>query len=620
MEFRVLGPVEAVRAGERVALSGSKIHTVLAAMLLDQGRVVSDTRLSALLWGWHPPATASAQIYTYMSRLRKQLGDEAEIVRQPPGYTLRAPHARIDLVDFRALVRAGRAALGEQRHEEAAGLLGDALGLWRGPALANTTEELREAELAPLEEERLLALEARIDADLELGRHDLVTAELTGLVAEYPVRERVRAQLMTALYRGGRQADALQTYYEGRSVLAEQLGVDPGEALGSTYQAVLGGALDLGRGRQAETHTVPSTLPAPEGDLVGRHAELAGLARRLTDASPVPRRVLVTGMAGIGKTALAVRAAAENAASFPDGLLFAELCGFDGTPRAPRAVLAQLLRALGESEPVPAAGDLDELVRRYRESTAGRRLLLVLDDAADDRQLAPLLPSGPSAVLVTSRRRLARVGARETFALGALGHEASFEMLAARAGRARLLDDPDATDDVIAYCDGLPLALAVAGARLAARPHWGAARLAARLAAPERRLAELSFGDMDVARVLRSATEGLRPVELAVLASLANTEGEPFSAAWAAARAGLDRDTAEYALESLVDAALLALPGGLDEEGLPLYHCHALLRLFAGAEAGAGAGPGAGVGAGAGAGPGTGPESGFAPAVVGAAR
>ncbi|MFG2119426.1 BTAD domain-containing putative transcriptional regulator [Streptomyces sp. NPDC048710] len=560
------------------------MHTVLATMLLAQERVVSDSRLSALLWGWEPPATASAQIYTYMSRLRKQLGEEVEIVRRPPGYVLRAPGAVVDLVEFRRRERDGRRALAERRFEEAADLLREALGQWRGAALANVTEHMLDAELAPLEEERMLALESRLEADLELGRHEQVMAELTALVAEFPVRERLRAQLMTALYRCGRQADALHTYYEGRKVLAEQLGIDPGEALGSTYQAVLGGELGLGprRGTQPAARPVPSMLPATDGELVGRERELEALRGRLGQGGGAPRRILVTGMAGLGKTALAVRAAAESGGLFPDGLLFAELCGLDGAPRAPRAVLAQLLRALGESDHALPAGDLDELVRLYRARTAERRLLLVLDNVSGDRQLAPLLPAGDSAVLITSRSRLARVAGGDTLALSLLDDAASLELLAARAGRQRLDDDPDAADDLVAYCGGLPLALSITGARLAARPHWTAARLAARLADPAVRLAELSFGDLDLSRVLRSSVEPLPPTVHDVLAGLADPGlgGEPFCAQWAADRLGLTEDAAENALEALVDTALLDL-SGLDDQGRPLYHCHELVRLLA---------------------------------------
>ncbi|MFI9582700.1 BTAD domain-containing putative transcriptional regulator [Streptomyces sp. NPDC052236] len=587
MDFRILGPVEARRGGERIALSGSKLHTVLAAMLLARGRLVADARLRTLLWGWNPPVTAGAQIYTYMSRLRKHLGDEVEIVRRPPGYVLRAPGARIDVVEFVRLDRLGRDALREHRYAEAQALLTEALSWWRGSALSNVTEFLLEAELPRMEEARMFALENRIEADLALGGHEQVTAELTGLVAEFPVRERLRAQLMTALYRCGRQADALQTYYEGRRVLVERLGVDPGETLGATYQAVLGGGLALQEPAVQAVQPAadaPAMLPAADGEFIGREDELAVLTDRLALPTGKPRRLLITGMAGIGKTALAVRAAESSARHFPDGQLFAELCHPDGTPKDPGQVLVRLLRALGEPEPGRGGAlvaDREELVRLFRTRTAGKRLLVVLDNAAGDLQLAPLLPAGSeSAVLITSQARLVRVAGADTVALAPLDDDEALGVLAAAAGQERLTADPDAADDLVAYCGGLPLALAVTGARLASRPHWPAARLANRLADPAGRLAELSFGDLDVAGALLPSVHRLAPEGRSVLVALAGTGTDPFSARDAATRLALSEDDAERALESLVDAALLDL-SGLDPQGLPLYRCHELVLLYA---------------------------------------
>ncbi|MFF9571388.1 BTAD domain-containing putative transcriptional regulator [Streptomyces sp. NPDC014685] len=587
MDFRILGPVEARREGDWIALSGSKVHTVLATLLLAHGRVVSDSRLSAMLWGWDPPVTANAQIYTYMSRLRKLLGDGVEIVRRQPGYILRAPGARIDVVEFERLDRLGREALRERRHADARALLGEALGWWRGPALSNVTEFLLEAELPRLEEARMLALENRIEADLALGMHEQVTAELTGLVAEHPVRERLRAQLMTALYRCGRQADALQTYYEGRKVLVDQLGVDPGEVLGATYQAVLGGELRLrGAGAARGRSDVPAMLPAAEGDFVGRAAERSLLAARLAEGAGRPRRLLVTGMAGVGKTALVVRAAQDCAGRFPDGQLFAELCHRDGRPKDAGEVLVRLLRALGEpglEEGSSRALDRDELVRLYRARTSGKRLLVVLDDAAGDLQVAPLLPASPqAAVLITSRSRLARVAGADTVALAPLDEEESLAMLVAAAGAERPAKDPDAVEDLVAYCGGLPLALAVVGARMAARPSWPAGRFANRLADPARRLAELSFGDLDVRGALLPSVRRLAAAGPQALAMLSGAGTEPFSARDVSVRLGVLEEEAERVLELLVDSALLDL-SGLDAQGLPLYRCHELVLLYAAA-------------------------------------
>ncbi|MGW7201366.1 BTAD domain-containing putative transcriptional regulator [Streptomyces chryseus] len=591
-----------------MALSGSKVHTVLATLLLARGRVVSDARMNALLWGWEPPATSGAQIYTYMSRLRKLLGDAVTIERRQPGYVLQAPHSSVDLLEFERLDRLGRAALGHQRFGEAAALLTEALGHWRGNALANVTEHLADAELPQLEEARMHALESRVDADLALGRHEQVTAELAGLVARFPLREKLRAQLMTAYYRGGRQSDALQSYYDGRSLLADQLGIDPGEALGSTYAAVLAGSRGPGPGagiRRPEPSghehgDAPDMLPPDTEEFAGRQAELTALRRQLADsaAGRGPRHLLVTGMAGVGKTALALHAAHTSTAQWPGGRLFAELVRPDGRPKHPAEVLTGLLRGLGEHvgaggpdtrTPGPAGGDadgrmeLDELVRLYRARTAGRRLLVVLDGAVGSRRLDPLLSASPDAVvLITGRARLTQVTGARTTPLAPLGDGAAFDLLAASAGRARLLAEPDATDDLLAYCAGLPLALRATGSRLAARPYWPVARLAGRLAAPETRLRELSYGGIDVAGALLPSLRQLPESALArdTLTRLADIGPGSFPAQRAARYLGTRESAAEQRLEQLVDGALLDICG-VDRQGRPLYRFHDLVLLLA---------------------------------------
>lgn len=382
MEFRILGPIEASRNGDRIALSGMKAQTVLAALLLARGRVVSDARLSTLLWGWNPPATMSAQIYTYVSRLRKRLGPEVDLVRQPPGYLILTNDARVDAVEFERLDTEGRRAHAERRFDRAAALLRSALDLWRGPALANVTEHLAEAELPRLEEAWTATLEHRIDADLAIGRHHDLVPELAGLVARFPVRESLRAQFMTALSHSGRQSDALNTYHQGRRLLADELGVDPGPELTRAYYAVLEGDLEHPaqarlvavppRPPQSEPSQVlplapsPATMPSAGIDLVGREEVLAALRSRLTENMPppdqrapdpgrTPRRVLLTGMPGSGKTALALSAATSLAAQYPDGRLYADLTRLDGTPADVRQVLLRLLRTLD-----PEGAPLDE--------------------------------------------------------------------------------------------------------------------------------------------------------------------------------------------------------------------------------------------------------------------
>ncbi|MEV7727366.1 BTAD domain-containing putative transcriptional regulator [Streptomyces sp. NPDC087917] len=658
MDLQLLGPVEATREGARVALSGTKMHTLLAALLLARGRVVPDTRLSRLLWGADPPATMSAQIYTYVSRLRKLLEPEVTLERRAPGYAIKTGTSRVDILEYERLDRTGRQALQEHRYAEAAGLLRGALELWQGPMLVNVTEFLAEEEIPQWEEERAATLENRMEADLALGRHPEIVAELTRLVADFPLRERMRAQLMTALYRCGRQADALHVFHEGRSVLADELGVDPGSGLKAAHQALLCATLDLdpqtvrrataslsaapahagaraARGPQGATDPgaapaharvpgprspepagavrpvrgetaatwadVPratSTEGAPAGaapfmpppdiaGFTGRARELAALRRVLAPAGPGepagPRRCLITGMAGIGKTALAVHAAHAAREEFADGQLYADLTGPDGAPKDPRGVLARFLRALGTPAPESAVHDLEELVRIYRTRTAGRHLLVLLDNAPDGAEIAPLLPAGPhAAALVVGHVHLAVETGPLTLALGPMNAAESLALLTATAGRARTTAEPAAARLIVEHCAGMPLALRIAGARLAARPHWSVARLAQRLADEPTRLEELAFGELDVAGSLAGWLRRTDTESRELLARLSVLGARPFSAASAATVLGLPVRRAEDLVERLADGALLEpvrSPGVLGGPSAHAFHFHPLVLL-----------------------------------------
>lgn len=598
MEFRVLGPVEVRRDGHRVAFSGAKLHTVLAALLVAREEVISDERLCRLLWGWAPPATVSAQLYTYVSRLRKILGDEVLIDRRPPGYAMSIGNATLDLTEFERLALGGREALIAEDFEKAGELLRGALARWNGLPFANATEYLADTEAPRLTEARTVTLEHRIAADLALGRHEQITGELTGLVAEFPLRERIRCQLMTALCRSGRQADAIHLYHHGRAVLADELGVNPGEELQSTYRALLEGTLDR-QPRSASSAAVltgprrdasgrpagaPAMLPPDTVDFTGREPELELLCRALApdgQGAGRPRRVLVTGMAGLGKTALAVHAAHRCQRHFPDGQLYADLRAPDGTPRHPTRVLRGLLRALGPMDDVPAAEDQDQLVRLYRERTRGRQLLIVLDNASGAAQLGPLLPNTPEpAVLVTGRTALPTVAGAHTVALAPLEPRHSLELLSAAAGPARVAAAPGAASSIVEHCAGLPLALRIVGTRIAARPHSTPDRLARRLADPVTRLRELHSGDLDVHTSLLPSWRALEPEVRAVFPVLAALGPQPFPAAEAALSLRLPEAEAERRLEALADAALLEVSGA-DEWGQPCYLFHPLVRLFA---------------------------------------
>ncbi|WP_405858839.1 NB-ARC domain-containing protein [Streptomyces sp. NBC_00090] len=668
MDLQLLGPVEATREGTRIALSGTKMHTLLAALLLARGRVVPDTRLSRLLWGAEPPATMSAQIYTYVSRLRKLLDPEVTLERRSPGYAIKTGDSRVDILEYERLDRLGRQALQENRHAESATLLRDALELWQGPMLVNVTEFLTEEEVPQWEEGRAATLENRMEADLALGRHQQIVAELTRLVADFPLRERMRAQLMTALYRCGRQADALHVYDEGRAVLADELGVDPGSGLKAAHQALLCATLDLvpqtaerasvavsaapapapaaacvaapdgaaataraergpagptvgglaGRGsgpRRATAQassaeapllravpedasadepadggpvdTSPFMLPPDTAGFTGRARELAVLHRLLAPrpagAAAEPRRCLITGMAGVGKTALAVHAMHAARDEFPDGQLYADLAGPDGIPKDPREVLVRFLRALGTEPPESTVRDLEELVRIYRTRTAGRRLLVLLDNAAESAALAPLLPTGPhSAVLVTGHVHLAAETGPATLALGPMNRAESLALLTATVGRARTTAEPAAAERIVEHCAGMPLALRIAGARLVARPHWSVTRLAQRLAAEPARLGELVFGELDVAGCLARWLRRTDTESSEVLARLSALGSRAFTPGAAAAALGLSVRRAEDLVERLADGWLLEpvrSPGALGGTVGNAFRFHPLLLL-----------------------------------------
>jgi len=241
MEFRILGPIEVHHDGEEIPLDGSKQRTVLAALLIAGDRMLPDAELTRYLWGDSPPTTVNAQIYTYISRLRKILGRHLNITRRSPGYLLRIGSSGVDLATFERLASSGQSALQAGRYEESARLLREALALWRGPALVDACEHLTDAEGPQLEEARIAALAGRVDADLALGRHAQLLPELTRLVRLYPLQERFRAQLMTVLYRCDRQADALVLYEQGRRMLADELGIDPGILLRGVHHAILTG-------------------------------------------------------------------------------------------------------------------------------------------------------------------------------------------------------------------------------------------------------------------------------------------------------------------------------------------------------------------------------------------
>ncbi|MCE0537668.1 NB-ARC domain-containing protein [Kineosporia rhizophila] len=590
VEFRILGPVEVWLDGRQYSLDGSKQRTVLAALLLAKGRILADDRLSSLLWGEEPPATAAAQLYTHVSRLRKLLGERAAIRRQRPGYLIEIGSAQIDHVEFERLSTAGRAALEAGSYEDASATLGRALRLWRGPALANVTEHLAEMGLPGLEEARTVALESRIEADLALGRSGPLLAELTSLVALYPLRERLRALLMIALYRADRQADALNVFHEGRTLLAEELGVDAGPGLTGLYQEILNGELQVGPGRTplradapepAASEQRPSTLPSDVPDFTGRQCEVRQIAELLTTGAGSGRSgiAMITGMPGVGKSALAVQAAHRCRDDFPDGQLYADLREANGTPADSVLVLGSFLRSLGMPESdVPQ--DRAQRIRCYRSLLADRRVLVVLDNAASDRQVRCLLPSGPECgVLITSRSPLTTLEGTQLVDLEPFDVSESVAMLSGIIGREPVVAENKAVARLAAACGGLPLALRVAGARLVSGGHHSPGRLANRLWAESGRLDQLRLGSLDVRAILEGAYWDLDPRARTALRRLALLEVPDFASWVTAAVLEVGEEDAEDVMDVLVGARLVSVLGR--PTGGVRYRVHDLVRLMA---------------------------------------
>jgi DNA-binding SARP family transcriptional activator len=567
MRFRLLGPVEAWDDGTLIEVRGSKMRTVLASLLLSRGRIVSDFSLIEVLWGENPPSTTQAQIQTYVSRLRGLLGPEVRIERKYPGYRLdiRPGLLNLDLLEFERLAEQGHAALAANQMRTAVEVLGTALALWQGQALAGVTVHLATLEQPRLEEARLSALGDRIAADLALGQHALLLTELTALTAAEPLRERPRGQLMTALYRSGRTADALASYQGFRRILADELGLDPSAKLKNLHQSILTGDLELLPvfvGRHLEVLATVPVFPSGPADFTGRVAEAARVlaqqaASREHEAGTYT--CAITGMSGVGKTALALHVARQLRANSADRQIRIDLGGSRRRPPSPAAVLARFVKVPGtHSRGLPR--NFDDLTALYRESFSAAPTLLLLDDAENERQVRPLLPGvAGCAVIITSRSRLTALDGVSRIDLDVFASDQSIELLAKIAGRDRVKAQELDARRIADLCDNLPLAIRISGARLAARPHWSLAKLADRLADAPHVLDELRLADLDVGADLASSCWSLSPGARQALHVLSRLEPSSFSSWTAAGHLDLSSADAEDLAEELVEAHLLKI-------------------------------------------------------------
>jgi DNA-binding SARP family transcriptional activator len=597
MEFRVLGSLEVWAGGRRLLLGGPKPRAVLATLVLRANEVVSIEQFVEALWGETPPMTARNIVQGYVVRLRRALqpgcqpGTAHELLAtRPPGYVLQLDPEQADVHCFEALVARARQAIAEGADERGAGLLRQALALWRGPALADVgSEQLRRIEGARLEEARLHALEDRIGADLRLGRHGELVGELAALAATHPLREGLVGQLMLALYRSGRQAEALEVYRRTWRAMVDELGVEPGMTLKQLQRELLA-TYDQSaplrvpvwpHAARQPGRRVPGQLPPVVGDFTGREGML-GQARRLVegaDGRTAPTVTVVIGKAGVGKTTFAIRLADRLRSRFPDGQLFVNLRGVEARSVDPAAALGRFLGTLGVDRSAIPRG-LDDRAGLYRSLLADRRVLVLLDNAADEAQLRPLLPSGAGcAALVTSRVRLTGLEGAHTLTLDVFQPAEALELLAKVTTQERVAAEPEAAREIAWLCGYLPLAVRIAAARLAGRPRWHLQALAERLGDERRRLHELRAGDLEVRASIASSYQGQnRDVRRAF--RLLGLLDAPTVPGWMAPVL-VDRvPDDEELVEELVDVGLLEA-GVEDEAGQMRYRFHDLVRLFA---------------------------------------
>ncbi|WP_409236608.1 AfsR/SARP family transcriptional regulator [Streptomyces sp. PA5.6] len=578
--FSVLGPVRAWLGPDQLNTGSPQQRALLAALLLRDGRTATASELIDALWGEEPPSQALAAVRTYASRLRKVL-PPGVLVSESGGYAVQVADGALDLAVAEDLWSAAEKARGAGDLCQARTLVNKALGLWDGEPLANVPGPYADTQRTRLDEWRLQLLETRLDMDLEQGCHAEAVSELTALTAAHPLRERLRELLMLALYRSGRQAEALAVYADTRRLLADELGVDPRPGLKELQQRILQadpGLAEPSTPAQEPATTVvrPAQLPATVPDFTGR----ASFVNELSDIlSTAEGRVMavsaLAGIGGVGKTTLAVHVAHVARAHFPDGQLYVDLQGAGARVAEPETVLGAFLRALGTADSA-IPDSLEERAALYRSVLDGRRVLVLLDNARDAAQVRPLLPGMEGcAALVTSRVRMVDLAGAHLVDLDVMSPEEALLLFTRIVGEERVTAEREAALDVVAACGFLPLAIRIAASRLAARRTWTVSTLAAKLADERRRLDELQAGDLAVKATFELGYGQLEPAQARAFRLLGLADGPDLSLAAAAAVLDLPLDETEDVLESLVDTSLVesAAPGR--------YRYHDLVRLYA---------------------------------------
>lgn len=637
MQYALLGPVQVSDDEGPLEINGTLRRTLLAALLLRPNQVVSADHLAELLWGDRPRVSATSSLYNQVMRLRQSLGKHAGRIRAvPPGYVIDVEPGELDTVAFAEHGSAAARAAQNGDWEASAREYAAALALWRGQPLADIPALQCSAAIQQLGEERILARQGRVEAELRLGRHDQVIGELRTLIDHYPWRETFHGQLMLALYRAGRQPEALDVYRDLRRAIAAEFGVEPSETLRALHGSILrsdpalalstaepgpetfsAGASAPRSGSSAssasasapsgidgepgaepdakpvavELPTLPTRaparqLPADTRAFTGRETELDVLiaAARVAkqgdgarDAAPTVVISAINGMGGIGKTALAVRAAHRLAEHFPDGQLFIDLHGHsaDLDPISPQDALDYLLRSIGV-DPKAIPQELHERAAFYRSRLAGTRTLIVLDNARNAAQVKPLIPADPGClVVVTSRNLLTGLDDAEFLSLDALPPEAAVALLSDAAGPGRIDPESETAHELTEWCGRLPLAIRIIGARLRRRRMLSPETLLSALRTDGDPLALFKDEDRDITHVFASSLDVLPVQERRLFARLGLIPGPDFDAYAAAALQDIEVAEAERRLESLSDHGLLL------QHKPNRFRLHDLLRAYA---------------------------------------
>ncbi|MEU7019316.1 BTAD domain-containing putative transcriptional regulator [Streptomyces sp. NPDC046203] len=634
--------MDVVGPGGPALITAERQRIVLAVLLLEHGRIVPMDRLIDAVWGEAPPPTARAQIQICVSMVRASMakvGLPDVIQTRSPGYLADVGEGELDLHVFERAAATGRTAAEAGRFDEAAAAFETALGLWRGSACfgGGVTSTALEAPAARLDEQRLTVVEQWVDARLALGLHQQLVARLIDLVMQNPLRERLRAQLMVALSRSGRQAEALEVYRRGRRELIDELGIEPGEELRRLQESILAGRLDTAPPRAGvapgahpapavlapaassaapatpeassvalsgtatgagaastaepvaapaamavvEPPAVPRLLPGAIADFTGRDEVFAQLEAAFEDTmetSYAMRIVSITGKGGVGKTTLAVHLGHSLAKRFPDGQMFAKLRGPSARPIPPALILERFLRSLGIPGPaVPQS--IEERAELFRNLVADKRMLIVLDDAIDEEQVRWLLPgSSTCPVLITSQSRLSGLEGIRAVRIDVFSTEQALRLLGRILGAERIHREPASALQLIKLCGNLALALRIVAARLAARPHWPLGKMVARLCDERQRLDELTHGGVGVRAGLAMAYQSLPADAQRLFRRLSILEAADFSSWVAAPLLDLAATEAEDTLEFLVDAQLVDVE--VVEGHRTRYRLHDLVRVY----------------------------------------